>query len=453
MNHMLEQDEAAVEVPLDATLQEGELRAALEDISARYDALPGGANFDLTTLTFLGGTGGARLDVDASLALIREALFNPSPEARVIELPTIAIEAEAAGIDDLRRAILEYMAVQGFLHDGATTIGSMYVLDLKTGEEMSILGDVAHSAVSTIKVGVLINYFRYQTATPDPDSQFLLAAAVICSSNPAANFLMQVTGQAGGGQAMVNGLRNATQTMIDLGASNSVILSPLWVGPDGSYPIAGRPESPTQPNTSYNTQYDPLNMTTAEDMGTMLGMIYQCAYTGGGLRAVFPDQITQNECQQMVETLTGTRFFRFAELGAPPGTLVAHKVGYGNETVGDAAIVFSPSTDYVFVVYIWEDDLDNDNITELDKWNLIDELARIAYNYFNPTAPMTTARPPVNPLGGAGCVLPNVSTEINLNDIDQNRFDDLGNPVPTACYDWPLCRPFDNWGQTTGTLP
>ncbi|HLA43500.1 MAG TPA: hypothetical protein VJZ27_08705 [Aggregatilineales bacterium] len=111
------------------------------------------------------------------------------------------------------------------------------------------------------------------------------------------------------------------------------------------------------------------------------------------------------------------------------------------------ALVFSPTTDYIFVMYIWEDDLDNDFLTELDKWELIDNTSRLVYNYFNPSQPLLQTRPPDNPQGGAACVLPLTSAEINLHNIDENRFDANGNPVPTACYDWPHCRPFDNWGR------
>ena len=44
--------------------------------------------------------------------------------------------------------------------------------------------------------------------------------------------------------------------------------------------------------------------TTAEDMGLLLAMLYYCAQEDGGtIRAVFPDQITQAECQQILATM------------------------------------------------------------------------------------------------------------------------------------------------------
>jgi hypothetical protein len=443
--HLWNQAPAPVVIDLNAELQAGQLRTALEDIAARYDTEAGGIGFDPQTLTFQSGAAGTRLDIEAAIPLIEAALRRPNADERRVDLPTAGVLGDGAQLSDLRAAIIAFLESQGFLYDGLTTIGSIFILDLNTGGEINILGDVAHSAVSTIKVGLMINYYRYQVTAPDPQSAYLLASAIICSQNSAANFLLQLTSDSK--TDMIQGLGRASETMLELGAFNSWITSPLFVGAEADYPIIQKPAREALPNPAHNAQADPLNTTTAEDMGTMLAMIYDCAVYGGGLMAAFPDQITQDECLQMIEVLSGVKFSRFSELGAAPGVRVAHKVGYGAETVGDVAIVFSPGADYVFVVYIWEEDVDNDKITELDKWNLIDELARLVYNYFNPDQPQTEARPPLNPLGGAACVLPYTAEEINLNDIDQNRYDAAGDPLPSACYDFPACRPFDNWGQ------
>jgi hypothetical protein len=438
-----------VTVPLQATLQESQLRAALEDISLRYDAGPGGAAFDLATLTFRGGVQGARLDVEQSMELIRPLFYNADPAARVADLPLQSIEAGDLSMDDLKQAILDYFATKSFLADGVTTIGSVFVLDLETGQEMSLFADVPMSGASTIKVGIMINYFRHRVTAPDPDSAYLLAAAVICSNNSGANFIIQITGDITPitGRPMIDGMTHASQTMLEVGAVNSWITSPLYVGDDGEYPTIAPPARQVTPTTNLNAQPDPFNQTTAEDMGTMMAAIYDCAFRGTGLRTIYPDDITQEECQQMIEVMSGVKFSRFSELGVPEGVQVAHKVGYAGETFGDVAMVFSPARDYVFVMYIWEDDLTNRGITDILKWPLIDETARIVYNYFNPNEPLIVPRQPLNPFGGAACVMPKTAEEISLNDIDAGRFDENGNPLPTACYDYPNCRPFDNWGQ------
>jgi hypothetical protein len=78
---------------------------------------------------------------------------------------------------------------------------------------------------------------------------------------------------------------------------------------------------------------------------------------------------------------------------------------------------------------------------------LFGEVSRITYNYFNMDAPLLTQRLPPNEFGGAACVLPNDPATINLNDVNSSRFDGDGNPLASACYDWPTCRQFNGWNQ------
>ncbi|KAB2867018.1 MAG: serine hydrolase, partial [Anaerolineae bacterium] len=166
--------------------------------------------------------------------------------------------------------------------------------------------------------------------------------------------------------------------------------------------------------------------------------------------SVFPDEITQTECRQIIEILKGTHFRRLLELGVPEGVTIAHKVGYvpSAGVVGDVGIVFSEGAPYIFVMYVW----DGVNITNslqqvLQDWTLIEDVSRLVYNYFNPNEPMLQTRQPDISDRGAACVMPYSGAEINLEDINQNRLDVDGNPLISACYDWPDCRPFDNWGR------
>src|SRR5690606_13154261 len=111
-----------------------------------------------------------------------------------------------------------------------------------------------------------------------------------------------------------------------------------------------------------NTDPDPYNQTTPTDMGMLLADIYQCASEGGGtLRAVFPDQITQAECQDMLDILSQNRIGILLEAGVPEGTRVAHKHGWVTNpntqvinVMSDAGIIFTPSGDYVLVITFYQ---------------------------------------------------------------------------------------------------
>ena len=79
----------------------------------------------------------------------------------------------------------------------------------------------------------------------------------------------------------------------------------------------------------------------------LLEDIYHCTQSGGGaLAAVFPDEITQAECQTMVDYLTQNYLPSLISAGVPEGTRVAHKHGWVTYfgvmyTLGDAGIVYT----------------------------------------------------------------------------------------------------------------
>ena len=94
----------------------------------------------------------------------------------------------------------------------------------------------------------------------------------------------------------------------------------------------------------------------------------------------YPDDFTADECQQMIEWLTGDRIDSLIEAGVPVGTRIAHKHGFAGDTHADAAIIFSPGGDFVLVIYVYR--------PEWLEWEesapYIANIATATYNYFNP---------------------------------------------------------------------
>jgi hypothetical protein len=144
-----------------------------------------------------------------------------------------------------------------------------------------------------------------------------------------------------------------------------------------------RIDTPANSRPDVNTDPDTYNQTTLSDMGMLLSDIYQCAETGGGtLLAVFPTEITQDECQQMIDLLAQNLLGSLIAEGLPEGTRLAHKHGWDQgiiNTIGDAGIVFSPSGDYVLVIFFYHPvQLVWDPISAL-----IADLSEAIYNYYN----------------------------------------------------------------------
>jgi len=108
-------------------------------------------------------------------------------------------------------------------------------------------------------------------------------------------------------------------------------------------------------------------------------MIYQCADGGGTLIAAYPDELTPDECQAMLDIMSQNHIGALIEAGVPEGTQVAHKHGWVGDSHGDAGIVFTPGGDYVLCVYLYH--------TDWLEWEVSSPLmARISeatYNYFN----------------------------------------------------------------------
>jgi beta-lactamase class A len=125
---------------------------------------------------------------------------------------------------------------------------------------------------------------------------------------------------------------------------------------------------------------DPAMQTPAEDMGTLLSMIYQCAENGGGaLIAAYDGAVTQEECQQILDFMKLNHIGSLIEEGVPDEVAVAHKHGWIGDTHGDAGIVFSPSGDYILVTYMFK--------PEWLEWEisspLLAGISRATYNFFN----------------------------------------------------------------------
>lgn len=398
-------------VPLLADYQEGLLRSILEDIARRYDRSPGRPGYDVSTLTVFEGTAGAQLDVEEAIDRIDAALRNPVD--RVVTLPIGDSAASRPTLDLLRRLVIDYLDTNGFIYDSQSSVASVFIIDLQTGEELNILSDVAYTAASTMKVPILIDFYRTISAPPSQDEAFIMANSLLCSRNSSSNLLLRLIGD----NDILAGVRSVSNTAQTLGARNSYISAPFDEGVSSQF-VGSTVAPSTSPNANYDTDPDPFNQTTAEDLGTLFGLIYDCANYGSGLATAYPNgEFTQNECRQMLELMSANDLLRLLQGGLPEGTRISHKNGWLTETVGEAGVVYPPSgRNYVISVFMWED-TGFQNFERL--WPLVEGISRATYNYFNPSGPLLTARTdlPFTAQDCEGAYLPPSPELTNLDDI------------------------------------
>ena len=400
------------DIPLVADYQDNALEAFLRDVAARYDDPPGSASFDLETLTIYPGGSGFALDVPAAMPAVDAALRSASQ--RYVELPVEPHGSQELRLDTLRTLIINYLDSRGFIYDGQGTVASVYILDLLSGDEIDILGDVAYSAASTIKMPIVIEYFRQLSREPTAGEAWLMVNSLLCSNNSSSNLIMEITG----GNDIFSGLRRVNNTLQSIGVSNSYISAPFYLGVEGQQ--LGSIQAPaTTPNQSFSTNPDPFNQTTAADMGTIFSLIYDCAHYDSGLALALPEgQITQQECRRMLEVTSANDLERLLQGGIPPDARISHKNGWIFDTVGDAGIVYSPNgRHYVISVFLWE----RTEFQDYEKlWPLVEEISRAAWNFFNPENALLQPRAnlPTTAVECAGNYLPPNAESVNLDDIN-----------------------------------
>jgi len=409
----LQETTQPVNIPLSADFQRGLLEQFLRDISSRYDRPPGEPGFDVATLTTFDGQEGFALDIPQAMQLVESALR--SPVNRTVILPIGGASSNKPTLKTLQSLIISYFDSQGFIYDGVSTIGSVFVMDLRTGEEINLLGDVAFTAASTVKLPIMLNYFRYQNNEPTQEEAWLLAQSLLCSRNSSSNLLMEITG----GGNVFNGVAQVTDTAQSSGGRNTFLSARLVEGVAGEQ-LGSISVPPTSPNIGYDTKPDPYNQTTTEDMGSLLSMVYDCANYGSGLITAFPNgEFTQNECRQMLELMSANDLERLLQGGIPQDVRISHKNGWLGGTVGDAGIIYPPNgRNYIIAVFLWED-TEFQDFTRL--WPLLEDVSRAVWNYFSPeTAILDRRQLPPTAQDCENNYLPPFG-QVNLNDINAWR--------------------------------
>jgi beta-lactamase class A len=253
---------------------------------------------------------------------------------------------------------------------------SVYVLDLQTGEEVRINSDVAVSGLSILKIPIFIEAYRAIDGALTDYQRELFINTATASSNHSANLLLHVIA---GQDNTYQGAQVLTDEMRRLGMVNSFMAIPY----DAAV-VPSRPSTyatPANQRTDISTNPDPTMQTTAEEIGYLLAMLYYCAQGEGGLLAVYPGEITRDECQAIVDLMVQNVEGNLIRFGVPEGVAVSHKHGWSFREHGDAGIVYSPGGDYVIYTLLAQPD--TDWLSSDYTFPILREISRATYNYFN----------------------------------------------------------------------
>lgn len=364
---------------------EAKLREWLTQVATQYDQQPVAPGTTVTNTSTDAGQAGHFLDIDASLPLIEQALLSTTNRTAALAIRDEAAPAgREVGLSQLQTQIVQYLVQNQF-----KGVMSVYVIDETTGEELHLEVDlrtgtpvylncdVAYAGLSTMKIPIVLNYYRYLGWEPLPYEYDVVKKTLVDSSNIMPNVMLSdislVSDPTRGAYAVTDSLRY-------LGLENSFLASPYDEEDEPEYFDTPAREA-ARNGSCVNTNPDIYMQTTAEDIAVLLDMLYQCAtHAGGDLIAAYREEITPQECQAILDTMKLNEEGKLIRAGLPADTPLAHKHGYTYDTISDSGIVWSPGGDYVLTIFVWEDV----EWVATGAYPIMMDISAITFTYFNP---------------------------------------------------------------------
>jgi hypothetical protein len=141
------------------------------------------------------------------------------------------------------------------------------------------------------------------------------------------------------------------------------------------------PRGPPRQGSPPYTNADPSVRTTPAEISRLFLLIDECSTGVGELLIKYPDTLTPERCQEMLDLLARNADTERIVAGVPDDVRVEHKSGWVSDMHADVGIVRSPGGDYLLAVNLWR------NTRELpaaEANERIQQLSRLVYTAFNP---------------------------------------------------------------------
>lgn len=348
-------------------------------LGTRYNQPPAPAVPALAgDVLFRPGQPGTVLDLQQAEQPLSAAMC--SAAQRVVEVSTSPVDTSPPTVPDLALLLESIVQANGF--DG---IGEIYFQDLRTGEQFqiayqnghSVEPDIAFTAASTIKVPVMVAAYKRIDGELSAELRRQMELMIELSDNGSTDDVLQSVLDENIAPVQV------TEDMRAIGLSNTFLAGFFYPGA----PLLDRYLTPANQRAGISTDPDIYNQTTAGDMGRLLAAIYRCASSSSGpLVEAYSNQVTQAECQQMIDLLVKNRKGVLIENGLPEGIKMGHKYGWVTDSVdglmhtaSDASIIYTTGGDYILTLYLY----DAEQLNWDQSQQLAARLATATYNFYN----------------------------------------------------------------------
>jgi beta-lactamase class A len=286
-----------------------------------------------------------------------------------------------AAIEEQVNILSELWESENWRNEPHQGVAGVYLYDLETGETLTRNADTVFSAASVMKVAILLHaYISLDEFTPEV--QEAIEAMIVESDNLRANDVLAASMDGSGTDDAYVGVLTMNKMLSDLGFEHTYMNMP-YEGYDylvGTRGIDIR-RGPAQEGLPPYTEADPILRTTPAEISRLFLMINECSEGEGMLLARFPQQLSAERCQEMLDLLARNADDTRMVAPIPDDVRVEHKSGWVQDMHADVGIVRSPGGDYLLAVYLWSD------VVELpDVWAnpYMVAFSRLIYTAYNP---------------------------------------------------------------------
>ncbi len=364
LDRLLRRESATVAVTAIVNYSRERVDAFMERLAQKYDRPPLQPVSLPESDTFRPPSMGTELDLDTSRPLLIKAVLAADPAERQVQLAIKTEPAPEASMELLRTSILSTLG-------GYTGVAGIFIKHFDQGYELCLNCKVAFSGVSLLKIGIVLELYRMSDAALSPATTTLISATLSESDNTSANILLA---QIGAGNPY-SGAQKVTALLWDLGLRNTFLAAPydMTEGAPASMIVTS-----ANSRSDVATDPDPYNQTTPIEMSLLLEGIYYCAEDGGFLRALYPQAITPEECQNIMIWLARNRTRPLLTTDLPSVT-VAHESGWSRGTHADLALMYGDAGDFVMIIFLYQPQW----LTWEESAPTFAALGQLTYRFFN----------------------------------------------------------------------
>jgi hypothetical protein len=319
---------------------------------------------------------GKSLEVDEAVEQFDEHMASPQASR------TLVLEMFDTTDEALKRPsfaeIQEQVNQQASEWDG---VAGFYLYDIESGQTITHNANTVFSAASVMKVAILLHaYVSLPSFTPE--EREAIQTMIINSDNLRANDVLAATMHGSGTDDAYVGVLTMNKMLSDLGFQHTYMNMP-YEGYDYLVGLRGLEirRGPEQEGMPPFTAADPILRTTPAEISRIFLMIDECSKGTGVLLARYPQQLSPDRCQEMLDLLAQNADDERMVAPIPEGVRVEHKSGWVQDMHADVGIVRSPGGDYLMAVYLWR------GVDELpDLWTNphIVAFSRLIYTAYNP---------------------------------------------------------------------